>query len=70
MNFSASSLLAGLLVSTLGGGIFLYGKNTQRFMPLAVGGAMCLYPFFIYTAWLLWTITGALCVLLYFSRNQ
>ena len=70
MDFSASSLLTGLLVSSLGAGIFLYGKSTAKFLPLAVGGAMSLYPFFIYSPWLLWSITAALCVVLYVGRER
>ncbi|MGN6367438.1 MAG: amino acid transport protein [Phycisphaerae bacterium] len=70
MNLSASSLLAGLLISSLGAGIFLYGKSTSKLLPLVVGGAMCLYPFIITAPWLLWTITAALCVLLYVARER
>ncbi|HUO09203.1 MAG TPA: hypothetical protein VM008_12930 [Phycisphaerae bacterium] len=70
MDFSASSLLAGLLVSSLGAGIFLYGKSTTKFLPMAVGGAMSLYPFFITAPWLLYSLTGALCALLYVARER
>ena len=70
MDFSTSSLLAGLLVSSLGAGIFLYGKSTSKFLPMAVGGAMSIYPFFITAAWILTAITAALCVLLYVSREK
>lgn len=70
MDFSASALLAGLFVSALGAGIFIYGKKTAKFMPLAAGGAMCIYPLFIYSALMLWSITGVLCVLLYLTRES
>jgi len=70
MDFSTSSLIAGLVVSSLGAGIFLYGKATSKFLPLAVGAAMSLYPFFIYSPWLLWTITALLCVVLYIGRER
>lgn len=69
-DFSTSSLLAGLLVSSLGAGIFLYGKATKKFMPLAVGGAMSIYPFFITAAWMMFSLTAALCVVLYMYREQ
>jgi hypothetical protein len=68
--FSTASIFAQLLVGCLGAGIFLYGKSTSKFMPLAVGGAMSLYPFFITAAWLLWAITGGLCVVLYLYREK
>ena len=60
MDWSLSSILAGLLVSTLGFSIFLYGKNVQRFWPLVVGLAMMTYPWFIYSALWLWVITGVI----------
>jgi hypothetical protein len=70
MDWSLSSILAGLLVSTLGFSIFLYGKNVQRFWPLVVGLAMMTYPWFIYSALWLWVITAILCVVLYLARER
>jgi hypothetical protein len=70
MNFSVAGILAGLLVSTLGFAIFLYGKNVQRFWPLVVGLAMMTYPWFIYSALWLCVITGGLCVVLYLTREK
>jgi hypothetical protein len=70
MDLSASTLLTGLLISSLGAGIFLYGKANAKFLPMIAGGAMCLYPFFISSPWLLWTITAGLCALLYIARER
>jgi hypothetical protein len=70
MNFSATSLLSGLFVSSLGAGIFLYGKSTAKFIPLIAGILMCIYPFFISSVPLLWLVTIALCVLLYVTREK
>jgi hypothetical protein len=70
MNFSTAGFLVGMIVSTLGFSIFLYGKNVQRFWPLAIGLAMMTYPWFIYSPLLLWSITALLCVVLYLMREK
>lgn len=70
MDFSAASLLSSLLVSTLGTGIFLYGKSTTKPLPMIAGGILGLIPFVISAPWLLWTITAALCAFLYASRER
>ncbi len=59
-----------MLVSTLGFSIFLYGKNVQRFWPLIIGLAMMTYPWFIYSATILWSLTAALCIVLYLARER
>jgi hypothetical protein len=69
MDFSMSALFAGMMVSAIGTGIFIYGKKAAKFMPLVAGGAMCIYPLFIYSSIVLWSITSALCLLLYLTRD-
>jgi hypothetical protein len=70
MNWTASGLLSGLFVSCLGAGFFLYGKATAKLFPLIAGILMSIYPFFISSVPLLWTVTGVLCVLLYLLREK
>ncbi len=70
MDFSLSSILAGMFVSSLGAGIFLYGKKAAKFFPLLAGGAMCIYPLFIYSPAVLWSLTALVCVALYLLREQ
>jgi hypothetical protein len=70
MDFSMSALFAGMMVSAIGTGIFIYGKKAAKFIPLIAGGAMCIYPLFIYSAAVLWGLTGAICVLLYLPRES
>ncbi len=40
-------MLAGLLVSTVGFGLFLYGKNSVRIPQLVTGILLMTYPLFI-----------------------
>ena len=47
IEFTAGWMLAGLLVSTVGFGLFLYGKKQTRFPQLIAGIAMMVYPAFV-----------------------
>lgn len=53
MSFSAGSLVASLLFSSVGFVVFSYGKKTGDFRRMALGGALMVYPYFV---------TGALAV--------
>lgn len=47
MDFSAGALFASLVVSTIGGSLFLYGKKRHR-MPQAAGGILLMVgPYFL-----------------------
>lgn len=47
MDISAGALCASLVVSTLGLGLFLYGKKATRFPQLVVGLALMGFPYFV-----------------------
>jgi len=47
MEFSAGSLFASLLVSSVGFGIFIFGKKQERVPQLVVGGVMMAFPYMI-----------------------
>ncbi len=50
---TAASLLWGLLFSSIGVVMFVYGKKQNVFMPLLCGALLVVYPFFVTTtAWL------------------
>lgn len=70
MDFSTSSLFASLFVGCLGTGIFLYGKATSKLMPVMVGLAMGIYPFFITAVGPMLVIAGLMCGVLYYFREQ
>lgn len=58
---TAGWMLASLLVSTVGLGLFIYGKKQTRVPQLVAGLAMMIYPGFVASpAWML-AICGALC---------
>ena len=47
LDLSPGSLLASLLVSTIGMGLFLYGKKQTRGPQLLVGLFLMAYPYFV-----------------------
>jgi len=61
MNLDVNTLLAGLLVSSIGFVLMAYGKKMSRVPHLAVGIVMLVYPYFIPGA-LLTLAIGALLV--------
>jgi hypothetical protein len=66
----ANVLMIGVLVSAIGLGMFIYGKKAIRWPHLAVGIALMLLPFVVYSVWGLSLITLALLVLAWLLRER
>ena len=49
-DFTTGGLLAGMLVSSVGFGLFVYGKRQERVPQLLSGLALMVYPMFLTTA--------------------
>ena len=64
-----SSLLWGLLFSTVGFGFFMYGKKQKAVIPLVCGLTLMIYPYFISNTILLVAVGATLTVLPYFVRT-
>lgn len=64
----ASTLLLGVLFSSIGLGFFIYGRKQQQPVPLLCGLALMIYPYFVSTALPLAAIGTVLTVLPYFIR--
>jgi hypothetical protein len=65
---NTSSLLWGLLFSSVGLGFFLYAKKQKAVIPLFCGLGLMIYPYFISNTILLVAIGVALMALPYFFR--
>ena len=61
MDFSTGSLLASLIVSSIGFGVFLYGKREALHPQIVVGLALMSYPYFVSSP--LWMILIAALLL-------
>lgn len=54
MDFTPGPLFASLFVSSIGAGLFIYGKKQERIPQLAAGVVMSIFPFFVTgVAWML-----------------
>jgi hypothetical protein len=60
MDLSAGTLFASLVVSTVGFGIFVYGKKQERIPQLSIGLVMAVFPYFTAGPLVLWGIGAAL----------
>ncbi len=60
MDFSAGSLFASLVVSSVGLGFFLYGKKQARFPQLLTGLALMGLPYFVTTPLAMSGVAGVL----------
>ena len=47
MSLDLNWLLLSMLISTVGVGLFLYGRNVTSLPYLLVGGICCIYPYLI-----------------------
>jgi hypothetical protein len=70
MSFDSSSLLASLLVSSIGFVLLSYGKKMSRPPQMLVGLVLLVYPYFITNAWLMLAIGAVLCGLLWLALRS
>ena len=66
---SPDALLASLVFSVIGMGVFMYGKKQALMKPMAIGVALMVFPYFISRIWLQWAVGVGLCVALYVFRD-
>ena len=62
---SMGLLFSGLLIGTVGVGMFIYGKKRPEPKCLLIGIAMCVYPYFISSVALMWIIAVACMAAVY-----
>ena len=64
-----SELVAIILFSLIGMGVFMYGKKLLQVRMLALGVALMVYPYFVSATWALWAIGLGLCAAVYYFRE-
>lgn len=64
MNLDGNSLLASLLIGSIGFVAFAYGKKQSRLPQMGIGLVMMGYPYFVTSVPLMLGIGGALLALL------
>jgi hypothetical protein len=65
VDFSAGSIIAGFAVSGVGFVLFKYGRKMGRAPQVLVGIVLMVFPYFVPNPYLMFSIAGALCALLY-----
>lgn len=58
LDLSPGTLLAGMLVSTIGLSVFVYGKRAQRLPQVLAGLALMVFPMFVNGAVAMLTVGG------------
>lgn len=67
MSFDTSTLFAGLVFSTVGGSVWMYGKRQQSMRPMLLGAALIAVPFAL-DGLALWAVGAVLTLLVFFPK--
>ena len=65
---SESMIIWGMVFGSIGLGFFIYGKKQKKIIPLVVGLALFVFPYFIADITMLMIVGAILIVLPYFVR--
>jgi hypothetical protein len=57
-NLDPALLFSGLLISSVGVGMFIYGKKRPEPKCILIGLAMCVFPMFVHSLLLMWGIAA------------
>ncbi|MDP3091048.1 MAG: hypothetical protein Q8N04_10235 [Nitrospira sp.] len=66
---STAALMWGMLFGSIGVGFCIYGRKQKAVVPLCVGVALCVFPYFIANVYALVVIGVALMAIPYFVRG-
>jgi len=67
---SPANLFGMLLFGIVGLAAFRYGKKMRSGIPMIIGVALMVYPYFVKPTWLLYAVGFALCAGLYWLRER
>jgi len=65
---STAVLIWGIIFGSIGAGFAIYGKKQKAIVPLCVGIALCVFPYFIANVYVLVGIGVVLVAIPYFVR--
>lgn len=65
---STAVLIWGLIFGSLGAGFAIYGKRQKAIVPICIGIALCVVPYFIANAYVLVAVGCVLAAIPYFVR--
>ena len=62
MDLDPASVIAGLLVGSVGFALFVFGKKQQRVPQLAAGGLLMVLPMIVTAPWAMLGVAAAMVV--------
>ncbi|TKS60357.1 MAG: hypothetical protein EWM72_01395 [Nitrospira sp.] len=65
---STGILIWGIIFGSIGAGFAIYGKKQKAIVPLCVGIALCVFPYFIANVYVLVGVGLVLVAIPYFVR--
>jgi hypothetical protein len=65
---STAVLMWSMLFGSVGVGFFIYGRKQKAVVPLCVGVALCVFPYFIANVYVLVLVGTVLMAIPYFVR--
>ena len=65
---NTAALIWGIIFGSIGTGFAIYGKRQKAIVPLCVGVALCVFPYFIANVYLLVFVGVMLMAIPYFVR--
>jgi hypothetical protein len=63
-----TKLILGLLFGSIGSGYFIYGRKRSNIIALLAGLALCVFPYFVSSGWLMMIIGVVLVAIPFFVR--
>ncbi|WP_442802034.1 MULTISPECIES: hypothetical protein [unclassified Shewanella] len=61
-------MMWGVLFGSIGMGYFVYGKRQTKIVPLCIGIALCVFPYFTTSVTMLLIVGVILAIIPYFIR--
>jgi hypothetical protein len=65
----AAKMMWGLLFGSIGSGYFVYGRKQSNLIALLAGLALCVFPYFVSSGWLMLVIGFVLVGVPFFLRH-
>ncbi|HXK20591.1 MAG TPA: hypothetical protein VNG33_22425 [Polyangiaceae bacterium] len=69
MNFDMGTIVAGLVVSSVGFVLFKYGRKMERSPHVIAGLVLMVFPYFVPGVLLMFGIAALFCALLYLATR-
>lgn len=70
LDLSPGALLAGMLISTIGMGLFVYGKRAERLPQILAGLTLMVFPVFVHGAVAMLAVGGLIVGALWLGVRQ